>query len=92
VIVGIREETFKTSFIVNDLNWIAFASLDRPMDCTAKIRSAQKEREAHIEPSENGEVRVTFFHPNDAITPGQYAVFYDEEVVLGGGVISGVTG
>ncbi len=92
VIVGIREETYNTSFIVEDLNWVALPGLTQPMDCTAKIRSAQKEREARIEPMENGEIKVTFFHPNDAITPGQSAVFYDEDVVLGGGIIKVVSG
>jgi tRNA-uridine 2-sulfurtransferase len=87
VIVGTREESFNTSFIVNDLNWISLGSLENPMECTAKIRSAQTEREALIEPVGENEVKVTFFHPNDAITPGQSAVFYDGEFVLGGGVI-----
>jgi tRNA-specific 2-thiouridylase len=87
VVVGVREETFKASFIVSDMNWVALASLDQPMDCTAKIRSAQKERDARIEPMENGEVKVIFFHPNDAITPGQSAVFYEDDFVLGGGII-----
>lgn len=87
VIVGVREETYNTSFIVSDLVWVALSGLEHPMDCTAKVRSAQKERDAHIEPLGNGEVKVTFFHPNDAITPGQSAVFYDGEVLLGGGII-----
>jgi tRNA-uridine 2-sulfurtransferase len=87
VIVGVREETYKSSFIVSDLNWVALSGLTRPLDCTAKIRSAQKERDARIEPMENGDVRVTFFHPNDSITPGQSAVFYEDGVVLGGGII-----
>ncbi len=87
VIVGIREETYNASFIVTDLNWIALPELSQPMDCSAKIRSAQIEREARIEPLVNGEVKVTFFHPNDAITPGQSAVFYLDDMVLGGGII-----
>jgi tRNA-specific 2-thiouridylase len=90
VIVGVRGETFNTSFIVSDLNWVALPGLLQPMDCTAKIRSAQKERDAHLEPLENGDVKVTFFHPNDAITPGQSAVFYEDDVVLGGGIIQRV--
>ena len=91
VIVGNREETYNASFIVSDLNWVALSMLGQPMDCTAKIRSAQKEREARIEPMENGDVKVTFFHPNDAITPGQSAVFYEDDVVLGGGIIQSLT-
>jgi len=87
VIVGVREETYNTSFVVSDLVWVALPGLEHPMDCTSKVRSAQRERNAHIEPLENGDVKVTFFHPNDAITPGQSAVFYDGEVLLGGGII-----
>ena len=87
VIVGTREETFHAAFRVTDLNWISVAGLDRPMECQVKIRSAQTEHDAHVEPLENGDVKVTFFHPNDAITPGQSAVFYQGELVLGGGVI-----
>ncbi len=87
VIVGVREETYNASFIVSDLNWVALAKLEKPKDCTTKIRSVQNEREAHIEPLENGEVKVTFFHPNDAIAPGQSAVFYEDDIVLGGGII-----
>jgi tRNA-specific 2-thiouridylase len=90
VVVGVRDETYNSTFIVTDLNWVAIPQLEDPMDCTAKIRSAQKEREARIEPLANGDVKVTFFHPNDAITPGQSAVFYEEDIVLGGGIIKGL--
>jgi len=87
VIVGIRAETYNSTFLVDDLNWISIACLEQGMECTAKIRSAQTESEAYIEPANDGTVKVTFFHPNDAITPGQSAVFYDGDYVLGGGVI-----
>jgi tRNA-specific 2-thiouridylase len=90
VIVGIREETYQSSFLVTDLNWVALKSLNEPKDCMVKIRSAQKEREARIEPWENGSVKATFLAPNDAITPGQSAVFYDQDVVLGGGIINSI--
>jgi tRNA-specific 2-thiouridylase len=87
VIVGPRKETYRSEFLVNDLNWIAINRLERAMDVTCKIRSAQREREATIEPVENNIIKVSFFHPNDSITPGQSAVFYDGEVVVGGGII-----
>jgi tRNA-specific 2-thiouridylase len=90
VIVGIREETYQTSFLVTDLNWIAIDSLNTSIECMVKIRSAQKEREAVIEKWNENEVRVTFHAPNDAITPGQSAVFYQGDSVLGGGIIQKV--
>jgi tRNA-specific 2-thiouridylase len=90
VIAGTREETYRTSFLVSDVNWVAIPRLEKGMDCMARIRSAQHEREARIEPAENDTIRVTFFHPNDSITPGQSAVFYLDDVVLGGGIIQKV--
>lgn len=87
VVVGTKNETFSTSCLVSDLNWIAIESLTQNMEVTCKIRSAQQERDATIEPEKNGLVKVTFRFPNDAITPGQSAVFYDGDVVLGGGII-----
>ena len=87
VIVGTRKETYESTFIVNDLNWISIEKLTAPMEVACKIRSAQNGREATIEPNDDGGVKVTFYHPNDAITPGQSAVFYEDDIVVGGGVI-----
>jgi tRNA-uridine 2-sulfurtransferase len=69
------------------LNWIAFEDLKGPIEVKVKIRSAQKETDAIIEPSDPGTVKVTFHVPNDGITPGQSAVFYQDDLVIGGGVI-----
>jgi tRNA-specific 2-thiouridylase len=90
VLAGTREELMNSSFIVNDLNWIAFESLTGPVEVTVKIRSAQNAVGASIEPFEKDAVKVTFHLPNDSITPGQSAVFYQDELVLGGGVIKEV--
>lgn len=87
VVVGTREETFETRFFVKEINWISIERLTASMEVTCKIRSAQKEREASIEPDNNGIVKGTFYYPNDAITPGQSAVFYQGDVVVGGGTI-----
>jgi tRNA-specific 2-thiouridylase len=87
VIVGTRRETFESVFFVNDLNWISIEALSGPMEVTCKIRSAQREREATLEPADAGAVKVTFFHPNDAVAPGQSAVFYNDDIVVGGGTI-----
>ena len=87
VVVGTHDEVVHTSFIVNDLNWIAFGSLKEPLEVKVKIRSAQKETDALLEPYGNDSVRVTFHIPNEGITPGQSAVFYQGDVVVGGGII-----
>jgi len=87
VIVGPRPETYNSRFFVGSLNWISIANLQKPMKVACKIRSAQKEKEALIEPLDNGYVGVSFLQPTDSITPGQSAVFYDGEIVVGGGVI-----
>ena len=87
VVVGTREETFSSSFLVTDLNWISVGNLEKPMEVHCKIRSAQHGSLAQIEPLPGGEVKVTYFKPSDSITPGQSAVFYDGDIVVGGGII-----
>jgi tRNA-specific 2-thiouridylase len=59
-----------------------------PMRIHAKIRHRHEPAAAVIEPAANGEVRVTFDEPQRAITPGQAVVFYDGDLVVGGGWIA----
>jgi len=87
VIVSTREDLQNQTFIVEDINWIAIDKLIENKRVKVKIRSAHKEVESVISPYENGEVKVTFSIPQEAITPGQSAVFYDNDVVIGGGTI-----
>ena len=61
-----------------------------PMRVTAKIRHRHEPAPAVLEPAPNGEVRVTFDQPQRAITPGQAVVFYDGDLVVGGGWIAEV--
>ncbi len=90
VIVGTREEGLNSAFLVNNLNWVAIPGLEKPLEIKAKIRSAQKEIDAVIHPAGNDLVKVELFVPNDGIAPGQSAVFYNEDIVIGGGTIVGV--
>lgn len=90
VYVGENEELFNSSFVVSDVNWIAFKSLEKELDCEIKIRYQHVPQDGRIYPLTEGEVMVTFNRPERAITPGQSAVYYDGEVVLGGGVIDKV--
>jgi tRNA-specific 2-thiouridylase len=90
VVVGIQEDILSSSFLVEDLNWIDVNNLVHPIGVNVKIRSAQKEKEALVEPYEKGNVKVTFHRPNDSIAPGQSAVFYEDDIVIGGGIIKSV--
>jgi tRNA-specific 2-thiouridylase len=88
VVVGPDEELFKKSLIVRDCNWIGIESLYTQLPVRAKIRYMHAAQEATIKPFETNDVSLEFAEPQRAITPGQYAVFYDEDdCVLGAGVI-----
>jgi len=59
-----------------------------PMRVHAKIRHRHEPAPAALENAPNGEVRVTFDEPQRAITPGQAVVFYQDDLVVGGGWIA----
>ena len=87
VTLGDEEELLKCEALVRDFNWIAGEAPDQPVRCTAKTRYRQREAKATAYPQEDGSVRIVFDTPVRAITPGQAAVIYDGDIVLGGGVI-----
>ena len=90
VVIGPADKTFKKSLVASDLNWIAIDGLEKPIRCQAKIRSTQQPVEVELNPSGNDEVKVVFDDMQKSIAIGQSAVFYDGDVVLGGGVIKSV--
>ena len=69
------------------VNLISLPELTAPLRVTAKTRYSQRESAATLEPLPGGCVRLAFDEPQRAITPGQAVVFYDGEVVVGGGTI-----
>jgi len=85
--VGTKEDLYGDSFRAKDMNWISIEELTIPMNITAKIRYQHEDENAYIEPLEDGEVLVKFEKPQLSITPGQSVVFYDGDVVIGGGII-----
>jgi tRNA-specific 2-thiouridylase len=87
IIVGTEKDGYGTELIAEDLNYIAIKGLEKPRRVTAKIRSVHQDAEAEIEPFDN-RVNLKFDEPQWAITPGQAVVFYDVDVVLGGGTIT----
>jgi tRNA-uridine 2-sulfurtransferase len=90
VVVGTEKETKCSVFTVIDCAWTAFEEPEAQFNAKVKIRSATPEAEANVEPVEKNAVQVTFAEPHSAITPGQSAVFYENDVVLGGGTIDAV--
>jgi tRNA-specific 2-thiouridylase len=87
VTVGPREALERTTLTASGVNWISGEMPSSPVRANVRIRYRHREAPAAIEPLPDNRVQVRFDDPQSAITPGQAAVFYDEEVVLGGGWI-----
>ena len=69
------------------MNWIAFDELTQPIKANVKIRFRASEQPATISPNGDGTVTIIFDEPQRSITPGQSAVIYEGNTVLGGGRI-----
>ena len=87
LVVGSEHELMKKSLIADDLNWISVPALTEPIICKAKTRYRMQEQPCVVYPEPDGRVYVEFNEPQRAITPGQRVVFYDGDIVIGGGVI-----
>jgi tRNA-specific 2-thiouridylase len=87
VVLGDETEVYSESLIASDVNFISISSLEGEKRVKAKIRYSAKEADATIIPYGQEEVKVVFDSPQRAITPGQSVVFYDGNVVVGGGII-----
>ena len=88
VVVGGANKLLLDTLRAKPVNWIAIDQLREPMRVCTKIRHRHEGALSIVEPLSDGEVRVTFDEPQRAITPGQAAVFYNEDVVVGGGWIA----
>ncbi len=87
VVVGSSDDLLKNEMVVRRINWISIEELTEPLRVTVKIRSRAEEAPATLRSGDEGAVIVTFDEPQRAVTPGQAAVFYDGDIVVGGGWI-----
>jgi tRNA-specific 2-thiouridylase len=90
VVVGSNEELLKRRMTVREVNWIRPIDEGDLFEARVKIRNKHVPAAARVEACANGEAVVEFLTPQRAITPGQAAVFYDGDEVVGGGWISSV--
>jgi tRNA-uridine 2-sulfurtransferase len=88
VVVGNDEHLYSRTLRARRVNLISLAEIREPMRVSVKIRHRHEPAPAIIENTGEDEILVTFDQPQRAITPGQAAVFYDGDIVVGGGWIS----
>ena len=87
LVVGTLDELGFTELTARDVNWTSGETPSEPFRALVKIRYTAKEAEALVTPMEGDQVSVKFDAPVRDVTAGQAAVFYQDEVMLGGGII-----
>lgn len=88
VILGDDAELFTSSLVADEVNWLSIPCPEGSVRLTAKTRYSQHEAPATVEPLPDGRARVVFDRPQRAVTAGQSVVFYDGDLVAGGGIIT----
>ena len=88
VVVGPDSALYTSECLVSNMHWISGEAPALPYRCSAKTRYRQPEKPCTVYPAGGNAVRLVFDEPLRAITPGQSAVLYDGEIVLGGGIIA----
>jgi tRNA-specific 2-thiouridylase len=88
LVVGTQEELGSRELMARDLNWVSGEVPAEPFCAEVKIRYTAKESPALVTPLSGGQVKVQFDAPQRDITAGQAAVFYQEDLMIGGGLIT----
>lgn len=90
ITVGRKEELLGKEFLVQDISWTVSQPNKSPIIADVRIRYKHKESKAKIFLQKNNTAKIVFYKPQLSITPGQSAVFYKKDIVLGGGIIKAV--
>ena len=88
VVVGFKDKTFSDRLTAQDLNWVAFEKPQDNFRCKAKIRSTQIPVDVEVKILSEDKIEVKFDDMQKSIAAGQSIVLYDENIVLGGGIIN----
>jgi tRNA-specific 2-thiouridylase len=87
VIVGDADDLIRDEFEIDRVNWSSRDKIDSPCEVTVKIRYSHPGTRATLTPLDSNRARIRLHEPQRAVTPGQAAVLYDGDVVIGGGWI-----
>lgn len=87
LVVGKQKQNLSSGLYATDLSWLAIAGLQEPLAVKVKTRSHQSETAAMLYPLANGDLEVRFNQPQPPAAPGQAIVFYQDDLVVGGGTI-----
>ena len=87
IVVGPSEALFSRKALVEDANWISGKVPEAPVRCQVKVRYRQEAQPATVTAIAPDKFEILFDDPQRAITPGQAAVLYDADIVLGGGTV-----
>ena len=87
IVLGPKEHLYSDTLIAGHINLLSIDTPAEPMKVQVKIRQAHKPADAVLTPLSDGTFQVVFDSTQLSITPGQAVVFYDGEIVLGGGII-----
>lgn len=90
VVVAFKEDSLNKGLIATKINLSAVESIDSPLKCSVKIRSAQEPKSAVVKQIDKDTIEVVFDELQPPIAIGQSAVIYDNDTVLGGGIIDKV--
>jgi len=87
VIVGKEDELYSNGLIAEEVNFLSVDSIRKSRLAKVKIRYNHRQVSSRIAPLNRGQIKIEFNRPQRAVTPGQSAVFYDRDILLGGGII-----
>lgn len=90
IYVGEKTSLFRKKFLIKDINWVSIERPSEPIDCYVKIRYKHKPAKAKISLNGKNTGLVEFEEEQISITPGQSAVFYEKDILLGGAIIDEV--
>ena len=88
IVLGKEEDLYSKTIFVSGVNWLSISPPKEKLHVTAKLRYSHQGVTASVFPESDNKVRLELDVPERAVTPGQAAVFYQDEILLGGGWIN----